>query len=508
MNPESGKGLQSIKLKYADGSAVPVVSGGTFKMPKCDVKVEAKFAGGYYMGVISNHGSVGLYVNDVATTTASKGASVRISVNPHTGYTIKRIYVQKNGGDYGVLYDNLSNNSSFTMPDCRVFVRVEYEGRNTYSLSKQGDLYGSFKLLVNDGEVSKAAAGATVDILPYNVTDGYVIKNVTVVSSSDSNKEYYNGNNTSFTMPADAVTVKVSFAPGKPDAYDIDIQSSSNGEVTANYSEAKKGTNVTLQVKPAAGYELEYVKIKSDNGEAVYRAGDIYDGNKLDFTMPASNVKITASFKPVSVTFNGIISDDSIGTVTVSANGNALAQGSTDARVGDSIKVNVEVKKAGYAVDTIYLRCQGGNDGTVNNSFTLPACTSFSIEVTYKAQDNKLAVQSNWVSNYTVSINGGAPQSIDTNDTVELNVPTGGAVTFNVKDQPGKYIELETSLSVTYSDDGNSASITVPAGGASVKVHLKDRSDPNSLETVASGSEELASLGTSPDGGESLPALS
>ena len=331
---------------------------------------------------------------------------------------------------------------------------------------------------------------------------------MTVVSSSDSNKEYYNGNNTSFTMPADAVTVKVSFAPGKPDAYDIDIQSSSNGEVTANYSEAKKGTNVTLQVKPAAGYELEYVKIKSDNGEAVYRAGDIYDGNKLDFTMPASNVKITASFKPVSVTFNGIISDDSIGTVTVSANGNALAQGSTDARVGDSIKVNVEVKKAGYAVDTIYLRCQGGNDGTVNNSFTLPACTSFSIEVTYKAQDNKLAVQSNWVSNYTVSINGGAPQSIDTNDTVELNVPTGGAVTFNVKDQPGKYIELETSLSVTYSDDGNSASITVPAGGASVKVHLKDRSDPNSLETVASGSEELASLGTSPDGGESLPALS
>lgn len=493
VNPESGKGLESIKLKYADGSAVPVVSGSTFTMPECDVLVEAKFAGGYYMGVVSDHGTVSLYVNDVATSTASKGATVRVSVSPDTGYTIKRIYIQRNGGSYEVLQDNLSNNGSFTMPDCRVFVRVEYESRATYGLTKQGDLYGSFKLLVNAGEVTRAAAGATVQISPYNVTSGYIIDKVTVTDKNG--KTVYSGTDTIFTMPASDVTVNVSFKQGSAETYDVNIQASSNGTVTANPTEAKKGTNVTLTATPNAGYELEYIKVKSDNGEAVY------DTTTVSFTMPGSNVSVSASFKPVSAGFTEIsCNDNTIGDISVSANGSVLTPGGSQAKVGDGINVSVVMKKDGYAVDTItlyYVDMNGNAQGTtVSNSFTLPACTSFSVNVKYKAQDNKLTVNSDKFGSFTAEVNG-SQVTLDSNNKT-LNIPTNGTVVF--KATSGNTIKVEANIAAGLIQNNNSDAVTVkvPAGGATITVYVEASANPTSLNTLV---EPSIDFGTSSDSG-------
>ncbi len=77
--------------------------------------------------------------------------------------------------------------------------------------------------------------------------------------------------------------------------YNITVSTSQNGTVTASAEKAVKGTEITLTVTPADNYELESLTVVDASGTAV----SVSDNT---FTMPESDVTVSATFKEKSIT--------------------------------------------------------------------------------------------------------------------------------------------------------------------------------------------------------------
>ncbi len=76
-------------------------------------------------------------------------------------------------------------------------------------------------------------------------------------------------------------------------SYTVTIDSMSNGSVSADITTAKEGDTITLTVTPDSGYGLDSLTVTKSGGGTVDVSGD---GNTRTFTMPASDVTVTATF--------------------------------------------------------------------------------------------------------------------------------------------------------------------------------------------------------------------
>ena len=77
-------------------------------------------------------------------------------------------------------------------------------------------------------------------------------------------------------------------------SYAVSAPSAKNGDVTVSPKNASKGTTVTINAKPDAGYVLGSLEVKDANGNTLSLTDK---GNgKYTFTMPASKVEIKATF--------------------------------------------------------------------------------------------------------------------------------------------------------------------------------------------------------------------
>lgn len=77
--------------------------------------------------------------------------------------------------------------------------------------------------------------------------------------------------------------------------YSITVKNSDNGTVTSSQKTAKSGTTITLTAAPEKNYVLDTLKaVDSKNKEITLTATK--DG-KYTFSMPRSNVTVTATFK-------------------------------------------------------------------------------------------------------------------------------------------------------------------------------------------------------------------
>ena len=95
---------------------------------------------------------------------------------------------------------------------------------------------------------------------------------------------------TTFTMGTIDATISASFVQNTTE-YSVNVASGiTNGTVMANPTSCVSGTTVTLTITPATGYHLESLTITdTDNNEIEYTTD-------YTFTMPASNVTVTATF--------------------------------------------------------------------------------------------------------------------------------------------------------------------------------------------------------------------
>ena len=78
--------------------------------------------------------------------------------------------------------------------------------------------------------------------------------------------------------------------------YTIDVSSDNNGTASASPVYAASGDTVTLTAKPIDGYKLEKWEVTSPTSGAPAITTDGNDANKATFTMPASNIEISATF--------------------------------------------------------------------------------------------------------------------------------------------------------------------------------------------------------------------
>lgn len=93
-----------------------------------------------------------------------------------------------------------------------------------------------------------------------------------------------------------------------PTSYNVNVNAATNGAVAADKKTASKGTTVTVTASPSKGYVVDAVKVVDKDGKDVAVTGK--DG-KYVFTMPASAVTVTGSFKaetpaPVALPFTDV----------------------------------------------------------------------------------------------------------------------------------------------------------------------------------------------------------
>lgn len=492
-SPNSGYGLKSASLRYADGSAAPELTNGSFTMPACDVRVSATFEKGFYMGPISAHGTITCYNADgVATSTAATGATIKVVVSPDAGYKLKTLYVQRNNGPRTNVKVGMKSGDTFTMVDGPVFVCAEYEETTTYELKKvDTDLKGSFKTLVNGGAVSKAAAGARVEIVCSPAT-GYAAedKDITVINKAYNSKiPVVDGY---FTMPASAVEISVNFQPAGVEKYTLTAGSEYQGTVSFLDSSDKEIYTAeqgwTVKVKPAfrTGYDSLYYVEKY----VIKGAGNTQEIGPSDtFTMPGYDVTVTPVFKPYQATIDKISSNDSsLGDIVVTVDGKNVKVGDSVA-LDTSIKVTVpKIAKPGYEVDCVKVHYLSGSWKTqtlkAGESWTIASCTNIEVEVVFKVTDFTLKVEDNWIGCFNLNITGGADAGLHNTPKAgdKFQVPNTTWVGAVSTDPAYKVIGFEVTTYpggklTTYTGD----SFQMPADHIKVKVLMEPVAAPTSL---------------------------
>jgi len=139
--------------------------------------------------------------------------------------------------------------------------------------------------------------------------------------------------------------------------YSVNTETTTNGSITANVESAIVGTTVNLTVAPNAGYQLKAGSLKYHDG----LTGTVISGTS--FTMPASNVTITAEFeKPSYVASSGTLSNGSI------------ILNPTSAVFGTTMNLTV-APNAGYQLKAGSLKYNDGihDISIIGTSFTMPA---------------------------------------------------------------------------------------------------------------------------------------
>lgn len=110
---------------------------------------------------------------------------------------------------------------------------------------------------------------------------------------------------TSFTMPAESISVSAEFMNTPSAYYDITFGTLDGGSITADKSDAASGEFVYLTITPSPGNQLKPGTLKYTLN------GNTYDISGTSFKMPEGNVCITAEFEPTAFVF-----DSATGTIT------------------------------------------------------------------------------------------------------------------------------------------------------------------------------------------------
>ena len=217
---------------------------------------------------------------------ATANATVTIPTTPDTGYELDAITVKN--GDNTVASSKDGDNGTFTMPEAGVVVSATFK-LHDYTITKNE---------MTNGNVTVANTAKMGDTVTLTVTPatGYELDTLTV---KDSGNNDVTVTNNSFTMPASDITVSATF---KLHDYTITKNEMTNGSVTVANT-AKMGDNVSMTVTPDAGYEVDTITVLNSKNDTVTVTENA-------FTMPASDVNVSATFKKRNVPVVFAVSDD------------------------------------------------------------------------------------------------------------------------------------------------------------------------------------------------------
>ena len=220
--------------------------------------------------------------------------------------TYLNVYVQHKGHEYTATVTKDANNkliATFTNPDgfseftiSKDPAAVATIGQNRYTTLQ--DAVDAVK----DNETINVTGDNLSATVSGNKTFSVTGKPVTLTAASGYN---LTKNNNVYTVSRQH---SGSSSSGTTTSYNVNVNAATNGAVAADKKTASKGTTVTVTASPSKGYVVDAVKVVDKDGKDV--AVTEKDG-KYVFTMPASAVTVTGSFKaetpaPVALPFTDV----------------------------------------------------------------------------------------------------------------------------------------------------------------------------------------------------------
>ena len=255
----------------------------------------------YYIGGTRDDDEGTVQLSGHADFRAFAGETVSFTVTAKTNYNFVAgsvqvsYYDEATDTDVQVAFTQSGNTYTFTMPAADVYIDTNFENR-------------PYEVILTDPEGGRleasceyANAGDRVDVFLYE-NAGYNYQRLSV-TRPDGTEVYYvidggtlsSGMGTGhihFSMPESDVTVTVEFAKAW---YYITCGNSEYGNVTSTPTYAEFESTVTLTVTPEDGYELDTITAVDKAGANVPLT--LQADGTYTFTMPASDVTVTATYK-------------------------------------------------------------------------------------------------------------------------------------------------------------------------------------------------------------------
>ena len=257
----------------------------------------------------------------------------------------------------------------------------------------------------------------------WHPTSGSTLTESTKTATLSTNTENHNvrfnstSTDTPVTLYFNAATKELRYEV--PDYYTISCTEVTGGSVTSDPERQKQGQTVTLNITPATGYQLSTITAKDASNNTVALSGT---GSTRTFSMPASNVTVTATFSKIGYTL----------TKASAANGSFTLSPSTTANYGDTVTVTCD-PDVGYEVDTVTFNETGATGSGNNWTFSMPAADT-TVAVTFKETLHTITVQTNDSNRGTV-LRGTAEGTAEVSGSTQIGYIT--AVTLATSNESG-----------------------------------------------------------------------
>nr|WP_294368405.1 hypothetical protein [uncultured Ruminococcus sp.] len=347
------------------GGALSAEAEYTVSNISADTAVYAKFTEKEY--TVSHTQGTGYTISSLPTAKVKYNDTVSFTVTPAEGYKINS--VQYNGTD-ATKGDN--NTYSFTMPAAEVIVTVTASAEAYNIINESTDVQATFT--VDGKSVSEAKMGDKVTVSAEKT--GYTLSSISVV---DADGKEVAATGLTFTMPASAVKVTLSF---DVNSYDVTVAENANCTVTVGSKKYAYDSAVSFAVEPKAGFNVTDVTAKTAKGDKVTVSGSVASG--YTFTMPADAVTITVTTDAVDVAAPNVTLNGGAGQTADNISANQNYPVTAKAEAGDEFST---IKDG--AVPTVSCNVENADYTFVKDELTgiynFNAKTAGTYTITYKA---------------------------------------------------------------------------------------------------------------------------
>jgi len=341
-------------------AGLKIESDDTFTMPEGAVEITAKWKEGAYNITVNSGGAPGVAADKKS---AQENETVTLTRSTYEGYTFVKWEVVKPQGLTITAGDDDTYTYTFTMPAAKVEVTAVWK-------------LTDYNIIVTDGTGGSGSSAKpttaniddTVQLSPGTAAAGYMFDKWTVVNPDGLAIE----ENNTFTMPASEVEVTATW---KLIEYSITVHADGGSGTEASKDTANVGNEITLSRGTKEGYT--FVKWVTEPQDVNFTGDDT-------FTMPPSNVEVTATWKANNYTI----------TVKDSTGGSGTVVDKTTAIIRDAVKLTLGTPDAGYTFDTWTVVKPDGLAIGADGAFTMPA-SDVVVTATWKLID------------YTITVNQG-----------------------------------------------------------------------------------------------------
>ena len=276
---DNGYELESYSVKDASANEFTVTD-GTFTMPKSNVTVSATF-------------------KETAENVNQKAAAAVIAKITAIG-TVAYTDASKALIEAArTAYDALTSDQKELVTNYSTLTAAE----TTYSTLKTEADTATANQTAADAVITKITAIGTVAYTSESKALIEAARNAYDALTSDQ-KELVTNYSTLTTAESSYSELKTAADNQAAAAtYTVTIASSiENGSVSADKTSAASGTTITLTLSAAEGYEFESLSVTTSGGTSLDTTA-VTAGTSYTFTMPESNVTVTATFTPDTATY-------------------------------------------------------------------------------------------------------------------------------------------------------------------------------------------------------------